>query len=131
MFLVVEEPEAHLYPEAQKNMMELITLMLNATGGQVMITTHSPYILTSVNLLVHSGSVENKITGEEVVVDKDLRLSQGEVGAYMLNKDGKFSYRNIIDDVTGMIEAREIDSVSNIINQKTEKLIDLEVKHGL
>jgi predicted ATP-binding protein involved in virulence len=127
----VEEPEAHLFPEAQKNIMELISLMINATGSQVIITTHSPYILASANLLIHSGSVENKISGEEVIIEKNMRLNKDEVSAYILTKDGSFAYRSIIDEGTRLIEAREIDSVSNIINQQTEKLIDLEVKHGL
>jgi predicted ATPase len=130
VFLIVEEPEAHLFPEAQKYMMELIVLMANATNSQVIITTHSPYILTSANLLIHSASIENKISSEEMVVDKEKRLDRDNVGAYMLTKNGNFAYRNIIDEETGLIEAREIDSVSNIINKQTEDLIDLEVKYG-
>lgn len=41
--------------------------------------------------------------------------------------DGSFAYREIIDEETGLIEAREIDSVSDIINQVIDKLLDLEV----
>ncbi len=131
VFLIIEEPEAHLFPEAQKYIMELIVLTANATGSQIIITTHSPYILTSANLLIHSASVENRISGEEAIIDKDMRLKENELGAYMLSKNGSFTYESIIDKNTGLIEAREIDSVSGIINQQTEQLIDLEVKYGL
>ena len=50
-FVVIEEPEAHLFPIAQKDMISLIALMVNATDSQVIITTHSPYILTSLSLI--------------------------------------------------------------------------------
>jgi predicted ATPase len=131
VFLIVEEPEAHLFPEAQKHIMELIALVSNTTNSQVIITTHSPYILTSANLLIHSASIENNLSDEKQVVDKDMRLDKNSIGAYLLSKDCNFEYKNIIDDETGLIEAREIDSVSNIINQQTEELINLEVKYGL
>ncbi len=131
MFLVIEEPEAHIFPETQKQIMELIALAINVTDSQILMTTHSPYILTSTNLLIHSANVENKITNEDTVIKKDMRLDKEKVGAYMLTHNGSFAYREIIDEETGLIEAREIDSVSDIINQVTDKLLDLEVKHGL
>ena len=31
--MVIEEPEAHLFPTAQKEMLELIILMINATSS--------------------------------------------------------------------------------------------------
>jgi len=75
IFLVIEEPEAHIFPETQKQIMELIALAINVTDSKILITTHSPYILTSTNLLIHSASVENKIKDEETVINKEMRLS--------------------------------------------------------
>ncbi len=46
-FVIIEEPEAHLFPIAQKNVVSLISLMVNSTDSRAIITTHSPYILTS------------------------------------------------------------------------------------
>lgn len=57
-FVIIEEPEAHLFPIAQKNVISLISLMLNSTDSKAIITTHSPYILTSVNILLYSDKVE-------------------------------------------------------------------------
>ena len=53
-FIIIEEPEAHLFPIAQKDVMSLISLMINSTNSKVIITTHSPYILTSTNILLYS-----------------------------------------------------------------------------
>jgi len=47
--------------------------------------------------------------------------------AYVLERNGHFSYRSIIDEGTGLIDAGEIDTVSELINQNMSDLIDLEV----
>lgn len=54
-FVIIEEPEAHLFPQAQRKIVNLIALMVNTTGSKVLITTHSPYILTAANILLYSG----------------------------------------------------------------------------
>lgn len=70
-FVVIEEPEAHLFPEAQKDVIYLISLMVNATGSRVILTTHSPYILTSLNILLYSEKIEShrKGNGQTVIPD--------------------------------------------------------------
>jgi len=54
VFVVIEEPEAHLFPRAQKEIVEFISLFVNSNDNNVMITTHSPYILTAANNLLDS-----------------------------------------------------------------------------
>jgi putative ATP-dependent endonuclease of the OLD family len=44
--LAIEEPEAHLHPNAQKKLFGQI----EAISGQKIISTHSPYISTTANL---------------------------------------------------------------------------------
>ncbi|MBR5655428.1 MAG: AAA family ATPase [Prevotella sp.] len=44
---IVEEPEAHLFPEAQMATIQLLLLMLNSSpSGHLILTTNSPYTLT-------------------------------------------------------------------------------------
>jgi len=129
--IIIEEPEAHIFPMAQKLIIELVVRVINATGSHVIITTHSPYILTATNLLIHSAIVENKINSKETVVDPMARLNPEDVSAYMLERNGSFSYRSIIDGETGLIAAEEIDTVSEIIDEGMSDLINLEVKYGL
>lgn len=56
-FVIIEEPEAHLYPSLQNKLMEFIAYFANVNQSSVLITTHSPYILTSVNALYCAGKV--------------------------------------------------------------------------
>lgn len=56
-FVIIEEPEAHLYPSLQNKVVEFIAYFANMNNSSVLITTHSPYILTSVNALYCAGKV--------------------------------------------------------------------------
>ncbi len=47
--LIIEEPEANIYPTAQRVLMKMIAEFARKKGCKVMITTHSPYIPTCVN----------------------------------------------------------------------------------
>lgn len=43
-YIILEEPEAHLYPESQKSIIEILAMMGNCNCG-ILVTTHSPYVL--------------------------------------------------------------------------------------
>lgn len=49
IFLIVEEPETHLYPDSQKYMAEALGMFVTA-GNQSIVTTHSPYLLGEFNI---------------------------------------------------------------------------------
>lgn len=127
-FVVIEEPEAHLFPEAQKTIVEMISLFIYSTGSSVLLTTHSPYILTSWNLLMHSYLVETKkkMGKNEPVVPRMIRMSAEETDAYLVETDDGSYLRKIMANENGLIDAIEIDGISDIINHNTEQLLDME-----
>ena len=132
VFLVLEEPEAHLFPSAQKNIIELIALLINSTGSTAFITTHSPYILTSINLLAYSGKVENRITGGNTpVVKKALRIMPNQMDAIIIDNSRDFSFHSIKDADEQLIDASKIDEISNLINEATDKIMDLEIRYDM
>ena len=132
VFLVLEEPEAHLFPSAQKNIIELVALLINSTESAVFITTHSPYILTSVNLLVYSAKVENRlINNNDSIVKKAFRIDPDQMDAFNIDNAGAFCFESIKDESEKMIDATKIDQISNFINDATEKIMDLEIENGL
>lgn len=132
-YIVLEEPEAHLYPEAQRHIVELIALTMNSSNSKFMVTTHSPYILSSANLLIQSAIVENRIAGknEEPVIGKRLRISPEKIDAYKLGESDRVALKSIIDRPSGLINSIEIDAVSEKINEESEKIDMLEIKYDL
>ena len=121
-FLIVEEPEAHLYPEAQKNIVELMCLFGNKTNNSLLITTHSPYILSSLNNLLYAGRLYKN--GFDVdFIDKYFTINIDNVNAYFIENGKKI---DIIDYDLGEIKAEAIDSASEIINSEYNRLLDIE-----
>ena len=126
-FLVIEEPEAHLFPVAQRDIIHLIALMVNVTGSKVIISTHSPYILTSANILLYSDKVENKdgTKFDKAIVPKNVRLSYEDFAAYKVENQ---KVETLLDEESHMISTSYIDGVSSITNDELDALIDREVE---
>lgn len=124
VFMVIEEPEAHLYPEAQKEMVDLIALLTNHTDNQTIITTHSPYILASLNNLIYAKKIGDK-TPDAVKdrINPKLWLNREKMGTYFIDKGG---FNNIMDEELDLIKTEAIDSASAIINDDYEFLFNLD-----
>lgn len=129
-FVIIEEPEAHLFPIAQKHIVNLIALMVNSTESRAIITTHSPYILTSLNILLYSDKVEGETKGrDKAVVARGIRLNYDSFAAYKLENtvDGTDNMKNLMDEESHMISTDYIDEVSSITNMELERLLDKEM----
>ena len=57
--LVLEEPESHLHPAAQRQMARGIVRLVNA-GVKVLITTHSDYLLSQLNNLLRASYASDR-----------------------------------------------------------------------
>ncbi|CAM3113321.1 hypothetical protein BZK31_03290 [Pseudomonas floridensis] len=127
---VIEEPEAHLFPFAQGQVVSLIAAAYNAPGndGVFVITTHSPYILTALNNLVqarNAASVANEKELLEIykIVPKDQLIEFDDLAAYAVNEGGVTS---ILDTEYSLIQAHAIDGVSEYFASRFEKLLEIE-----
>lgn len=109
-FVIIEEPEAHLYPDAQKKITELLGLVAYA-GHQIMVTTHSPYILGEINNLVYA-SKKNKINSQatDKIVPKEMQIAG--INSYFLHD--AILENCIAED--GLIKNEVIDGASEEIN---------------
>ncbi|MCB8950633.1 MAG: AAA family ATPase [Ardenticatenales bacterium] len=99
---IIEEPEAHLFPTAQKLLLEMIALMINSTNSQIVLTTHSPYILSVINILLFTHQVKGK--------DDQLWLEPDQCRVYALTSDGHC--HSVLDTETKLIDQNVLDSVS-------------------
>jgi predicted ATPase len=125
VFMVIEEPEAHLFPVAQNDIVELICLLSNLNNNQIMITTHSPYILSSLNNFIYAGKLaKTKPLAVAKLVNKRAWLKPEKVSAFYIENG---ILNNIIDDELQLIKAEEIDRASSIINQKFNNLFELDL----
>lgn len=122
--MIIEEPEAHLYPETQKELVALLSFFANLNGNRVIITTHSPYLLTAISNLMFAASVGVAKQKEvAAVIPKDIWLKRDRVSAWML-ADGVLE--DIIDEELGQIKVEKIDSASAMINIEYDKLLDIK-----
>ncbi|MTJ49245.1 AAA family ATPase [Dolichospermum sp. UHCC 0259] len=128
VFMVFEEPEAHLYPETQSDIVELIGLLANVYNNQIIITTHSPYILSSFNNLLYAHQVGTNKVGDEreavkSIVNSKSWIDPNRISAYFISENG---YESIIDEELKLIQAEKIDSASSIINDRFNYLFNLD-----
>lgn len=127
--IYIEEPEAHLFPTAQSLVVEYLASLLsdNAPGRRMLITTHSPYVLSKINNLVLAGGLAAKhkeaASAVEEIVPRVSWLRPRHVKAYAI-VDGKLT--SIIDD-DGLIDAEYLDGVSSDISREFSRLLELEV----
>ncbi len=127
--IYIEEPEAHIFPNAQKLIVEFISYVFNhsKTKYQFIITTHSPYILTAFNNLLQAGIIENEGNRDKnnelyKTIQKELILKPDSINAYSLQKD---NYCNLMNQETGLISANILDEVSNEISDEFDKLLNI------
>jgi AAA ATPase domain len=125
---IIEEPEQNIFPTTQYELIKFFTENLESISS-LLLTTHSPYILTSLNNLMYAFNAgQNSPKEANEIIDAKYWINPKDVSAYILLKDG--TYENIIDkDVEGatLIKVEKIDEISEQLNIEFNKLIDLEI----
>jgi putative ATP-dependent endonuclease of OLD family len=103
--LAIEEPEAHLHPNAQKKLFSQI----NSISGQKLISTHSPYIAASSDL----NQIRNMYKGEQVscgfidtksLLDEEIRKIRRQV----INTRGEIFFSKFIVFFEGETEEQAL-----------------------
>ena len=122
---IIEEPELNLFPTSQNELVRFLVNNVANHSNSVLITTHSPYILTSLNNLMYAYGVGQKEPVEaNKVIDKKYWINPDDVSAYMLLTEG--TCEDILDREEGLISAEKIDSVTNILNEQFSSLLNLQ-----
>ena len=126
VFSVIEEPEAHLFPETQNQLVEFLGLFANAKpDNQLLVTTHSPYILTALNNLIYAYQVGQKNPDEvNALIAKQFWIDPRRVSAYFVENG---TARSIMDEELQHINAEEIDRASDLTNSLHEQLLEVEL----
>lgn len=127
--IYIEEPEAHLFPNAQKAIVQLLSRVFNSNEDkfQIIVTTHSPYILSSFNNLLEAGRLTilkpDSAKSIAEIVPVAAQIKPGLLTAYSINNGKK---EDLIDKETNLIVQTVLDDVSNDIAIEFGKLLDIE-----
>lgn len=126
-FMIIEEPEENLFPVTQYGLVKHIFQSLNGNSdNSVVITTHSPYILTAINNLIQAGNIietdVNKTAQVHQALGVNTSLQYKDIYAWAL-EEGRLKSMN--DDEFQLISAAAIDNASDIINKDFETLLEI------
>lgn len=125
--IYIEEPEAHLFPMSQSKLVEILSGFLHGSvNSEMILTTHSPYVLVKINNLIKAGQLGRSTTINKTnvaeIVPRHAWLGARAVNAYAI-VDGVV--KNIVDK-DGLIDADYLDEISGELSNEFGKLLDLE-----
>lgn len=132
----IEEPEQNLYPMSQKDLiLNIVKHLVSANSNEkakqrsmVVMTTHSPYVLSVINVLMSAAKLYDDNPGkyievEDSLVNFDCLMPSDYHSAYFINDNGKFD--NLIDSELPMISGLELDGVSDWVEEQISRVNEL------
>ncbi|WP_027327451.1 AAA family ATPase [Helicobacter pametensis] len=128
----IEEPELSLFPTAQKRLVDYLVALTFKKDKNIRMafSTHSPYILTSLNCLLKAYKLAEEFPSlrEKIkkIVDEKYWLNPKEFDAFMVENGEVYSICK--EENEGLILAEKIDGVSDEIRDVFDELIDLELE---
>ena len=124
--ICIEEPEISLFPNRQRGLLEHIVSIIKEINSRVIITTHSPYILSVFNnlILANNTAIEKKERKKDIekIISEDKWIDFEEVSAYEVKEGGVIS---LLDKEYKGIDVNAIDEVSDRISEDVDKLISI------
>ena len=126
--LFIEEPEQNLYPESQKLVVLSLVRSLKkalengSEQSMAVVTTHSPYVLSVVNVLLAASIAEEKRLKQTVVAD-DCILASKSISGFYIDENGFF--QNIMDSEIPMLSGNDLDGVSEWVDESISKLNEI------
>lgn len=124
----IEEIEQNLFPESQAKLLRHIISAIKGANtkydgnrSMVSMTTHSPYILSALNVLMAaSEAYEINADATVEIIPEELILPKGSFSAYYLTREG--TAMNIIDPELYMVSGMNLDSVSQSVENDLDRL---------
>lgn len=124
-YFIIEEPESNLFPSAQKLVIEFVSMIQN-NGNKILLTTHSPYVLGTLNNLLFAQEIYNSNNSKKELLNKILKkdfwIDYNNFSSYFL-KNG--ISENCFDNEGKCIKNEVIDEVSMVINEEFDKLLEI------
>ncbi len=122
--IIIEEPELNLYPQSQ---IDTVKFMIeNRQESFLSIMTHSPYILSVLNVLIfaYKASNTNEILKDKIsmIIPKEQQINPDEFSAYIVENGIS---KSIKGKSTGMIQSNVIDDIGDMIDDEFGELMEI------
>lgn len=111
---VIEEPEQNLFPQTQLDLVKTIVEYCNGDHqNNALITTHSPYVLAAVNILMFAGKLKAMgVDADQVqsIVGTANFINPDDIELYHVSHGTCYSLKN---KEVGLVNPNELDSASD------------------
>lgn len=121
-YFIIEEPESNLFPGSQKSMIEYIALVAGR-DNEVLMTTHSPYVLGTINNLLYAdvvGKTDRNTAADIVSPNKWIDYNKCDA---RFVADG--TAESCMDEELKQIDNTFLDDISRVINSDYDALFDI------
>ena len=132
--LIIEEPELNLFPKTQVALLfSVLSLMQNDRNDNLVITTHSPYILYALNNCLLANLVKGKMPQNKmekircagvVLNPTDVSVYEIENGTFHPIENNNDIEKYTIQDNSGLIRQNFFDRVMKGIMEDFNSLLD-------
>lgn len=127
---VIEEPEQNLYPTNQRELIHFLMGRIDRVVNTI-ITTHSPYVLSCLNVMLLAWRIANEfVDGHKVLSEQYNGITFGYdmISVYALDPDADSYCKSLIDEKTHLIGMNDLDAVSEVIGDDYDRLYRLYLK---
>jgi hypothetical protein len=129
---IIEEPELNLFPTSQKYLVGYLADKCTKGNNELLMTTHSPYVLSALNNLLFAYQVaqvlpERKDEIAEIIPESQW-INPNDFSAYYIGEDAEGTIggiRSIFNKKTGLIGENELDSISEELGDEFDTLMNI------
>lgn len=128
VFRVYEEPESHLSPNGQQVLVEAISILANNNKlNQIVITTHSSYIIRVIDNLLKAKTIDKQKPSikDDIgkIVEKEAWIDFDKINVYYLD-NGEIKYAK--NNEYKAVDAHLFDDISEKISNQFDNLLSLQ-----
>lgn len=126
---IVEEPEQNLYPSSQRQILNKLIAVNAAEYNQLVMTTHSPYIINYLSLAIKAAEILKRIPPErrgelDEIVPVTSAIDGKDVNVYEVNEAGSIVTLDKYDDMPS--DMNQLNEHLSKCNDLFGQLLELE-----